>query len=140
MKKLTGFCIFGLLAAIGLEAGSVRLVNDSPYKLRAVVRANDGTFLGEMVINPQNSTGWTDGFAGLPSGQNATISQTPYTILWYCLDGSEFSTLFPIAPGGTAQAMQGSGARQCRPQRQRTPESEVPPPPIPLPGQGVPEK
>lgn len=139
MKKIASLSVLGLMACVGvLEAGTVRLVNDSPYKLRAVVRANDGTFLGEVVINPQNTSTWTDGFAGLPGGLNETRTQTPYTILWYCLEGDAFSTVAPVATGATATAMMGDGARQCRPQKQRTPQAEVPPPPMPLPGQGVP--
>jgi|SRR5579885_1328490 len=141
MKKFV-FVLLGFVAAFGmLEAGTVRLVNDSPYKLRAVVRANDGTFLGEIVINPQDSTTWTDNFAGLPGGFQQAISQTPYTVLWYCLTGEAFSTVYPVGPGGTAMSMLGDGAKQCRSQQQRTPEVEVPAPAMPVPGtEALPEQ
>ncbi len=137
MKKI-GFSLFGIFVLVAslAHAGTVRLVNDSPYKLRAVIRANDGTFLGEQVINSQSSNTWTDGFAGLPGGLQAARLQTPYTVLWYCLEGDPFATLYPVASGGTAQASLGDGAKQCRPQRQRVPDSEVQPaPPIPVPQQ-----
>ena len=55
-----------LVALAMLDAGTVRLYNDTPYKLRAVIRANDNTFLGEMVISAMNTSTWTDGFNGLP--------------------------------------------------------------------------
>ncbi len=137
MKKKIAFAFFAFCAFLGLlEAGTVFLVNDSPYKLRAVVRGSDGSFLGEVVVIPQSTNKWTDGFAGLPSGQNTTRTQTPYTVLWYCLEGQPFSTNYPIATGGTAMAMLGDGAKECHPQRQKEPEGEVPAPPLPIPGQG----
>ncbi len=135
MKRI-GLSFLGLffLCISIVEAGTVRLYNDSPYKLRAVIRGNDGSFLGEMVLNPQGSNTWTDGFAGLQGGLQETRLQTPYTVLWYCLSGDPYSTLYPIASGGMAQASLGDGAKQCRPQRQRVPEVEVQPaPPMPVP-------
>lgn len=138
MKKGNVLSVFGLgcCALLGqLDAGTVHLVNDSPYKLRAVIRGNDGSFLGEMVINPQDTETWTDGFQGLPPGLNSTKTQTPYAVLWYCLEGDAFGTCPVVATGGTAIAMGCDGARQCRPAKQRQPESEIPPPPMQIPGQ-----
>jgi len=116
-----------------VEAGTVRLVNDSPYKLRAVVRGNDGSFLGEVVINPQDTSTWTDGFQGLAPGFNTTKTQTPYTVLWYCLEGDAFGTCPNIGSGGMAIAQRCDGSKQCRPAKQRQPEGEIPPPPLPVP-------
>lgn len=132
--------LFVMIASFSKSyAGSVYLTNDSPYKLRAVVRANDGTFLGEVIVTPQSTNMWTDGFAGLPGGLQIQRSQTPYTVLWYCLEGDPFSTAYPVTPGSTATAMGGQGARQCRPQKQKQPEGEVQPPPqIPIPPQNAP--
>ena len=130
--KLVGCLgVFLLGAFTCLQAGTVNLVNNSPYKLRAVIRGNDGSFLGEMVINPQDTNQWTDGFAGLPGGFQDSITQTPYAVLWYCLEGDPFATNYYVPSGGSAEAMLGDGAKECRPQRQRQPESEIPP----MPGQ-----
>jgi len=131
MKK--ALLSFFALACCVLEAGTVRLVNDSPYKLRAVVRGNDGSFLGEVVINPQNTSTWTDGFQGLAPGFNTTKTQTPYTVLWYCLEGDAFATCPNVGTGGTAIAMGCDGPKQCRPAKQRQPESEIPAPPLQAP-------
>jgi hypothetical protein len=137
--SILGLFMMGAFAG-SLEAGSVRLVNDSPYKLRVVIRANDGTFLGEMVIAPQSTSGWTDGYAGLPGGADATRSQTPYTVLWYCLEGDPFSMCNPVPTASTVTAMTCDGARQCRPQKQKQPEGEPvqPAPPVLVPQQPPP--
>ncbi len=93
-------------------AGSVRLINDSTYKLQAIVQASDGSSLGEVVVNPRQSMSWSDYNAGVGSYNQ---SRTPYTVQWYCLvDGSSFSTCSNVSPGGLAQAMSGIGPRACK--------------------------
>jgi hypothetical protein len=131
MKRM---CVFNSLMVMGfiafvaiLDAGSVRLVNDSPYKLRAVIRGSDGSFLGEVVINPQSENAWNDGYGGLPSGQDITRAQTPYTVLWYCLEGDPYSMCTPVATGSTVTAQGCEGIRECRPQQQRRPEEQSAP-------------
>jgi hypothetical protein len=135
MKKaislfFVGFLLLGAFLE-QLEAGSVRLVNNTPYKLRVVVRGNDGSFMGELVIDPHGTNTWTDGFAGMPG--NNTL--TPYTVLWYCIEGDPFSTCYPVAPGTTVLALGCDGPKECHPQKQKQPESEIPAPPMPVPGQ-----
>ncbi len=108
-----------LLLTATAYAGSVRLLNDSPYVLRAVIRGNDGSFLGEMIINPQYGTTWTD--TNLNMLQQSPRSRTPFTVLWYCMDGNSFSICNDVAAAATVTAQGCSGARICKP----------PPPPPP---------
>ena len=77
---------FGLFMIMGtmLHAGSVRLINNSAYDLRAVIRGSDGSYLGEVVVSAQNSIGWQDsyGSVGQSRGPNAQMesgyrSKTP---------------------------------------------------------------
>ena len=111
-----------------LFAGTIRLVNDSPYMLKAVVRGRDGMFLGEMVINSQSDYAWRSantekGYYGEGNvyQEQPNTPQIPYTILWFCQDGSEFSTCTGIAPGSTATALSCPGIRQCKPENQGYP-------------------
>ena len=67
-----------LIAAASLEAGTVRLANNTSFKLRTVIRAADGTYLGEVVVNPQQTMSWNDYFGGIGTYNN---SQTPYTVI-----------------------------------------------------------
>ena len=113
--------IYVLLALVSsqVEAGTVRLFNDSSYKLRAVIRGADGSYLGEVVITPQSSNTWTDSVQHYGQEEansyqrNVTRSQTPYTIIWYCMDGSDFSFSDNIGTGAFTQAQQGTGKKSC---------------------------
>src|ERR1700722_1984073 len=94
------FFIAMMCFSLSCFASSVRLVNDSPHKLRAVIRGNDGTNLAEMMMEPNESTTWSDQYSTTGKLQKGNIyqnqpsrSQTPYTVLWYCQDGNDFSFL-----------------------------------------------
>lgn len=131
--------LFGI--APSLEGGTIRLINDSSYKLRAVVRANDETFLGEMIIAPQNTDEWTDMFMGIPNTYAEQRSRTPYRVEWYCLDGSSFSYCTVVPTGMYVAATNCDGARQCRgkerPEGQRYIEPSPPMTAPSQPGQGT---
>jgi len=110
-----------------LEAGSIRLTNDSPYPLRAVIRGADGTQLAEMIINPAHSSQWNDsnnhtGYFGQGNlySERATKSQTPYTVLWYCMEGADYSFSRNVATGATVTAQGGEGTRICKPTKKET--------------------
>lgn len=110
------FLSFSILA----EAGSVHLINDSPFTLRAVIRGNDGSYLGEVVLNAQHTSTWLDSYGqaghfGYKEAPNYSI--VPYTVLWYCLDGSAFSVCTYVSPGGTVSAQSCPGNRMCRPKK-----------------------
>ena len=122
MRRWFGILFFVLLAP--LCAGSVRLVNNSPYDLRAVIRGSDGSFLGEVIIKAQNGSVWTDvyGQAGTYQAPNAQMnqsyySQTPYTIMWYCMDGGSYGVCDTVATGATVLSLGCAGGRMCKPQK-----------------------
>ncbi len=107
MKKL----LLLLAAAACLEAGTVRLANNTSFKLRTVIRAADGTYLGEVVVNPQQTMSWNDYFGGIGTYNN---SQTPYTVIWYCIDGSDFSVCEQVPTGATVTPLNCEGTRTCK--------------------------
>jgi hypothetical protein len=126
IKKWICCFIFTLLAC-SVQAGSVRLINDSPYKLRAVVRGADGTPLGEMIVASGNNGTWNDSFSHLGqfgkgnlADEQVTRSQTPYDVLWYCVDGSDYSFCYQVATGATVNAQGCSGTRMCKPQKKES--------------------
>lgn len=125
MKKLTALVAFAALFLTQmLSAGSVRLMNDSLYPLRAVIKGHDGTTLGEVSIQPQHAMGWNDayghvGYFGKGNAYDEQInrSQTPYTIIWYCSEGGDpYSVCDNIPTGGTVTAESGVGNRICKAQ------------------------
>lgn len=110
-----------------LFAGSVRLINDSPYPLRAAIRGSDGTFLGEMVLEPQHASTWSDSNMGFYGEGNVYQEQpnraeSPYTVLWFCNDGGDFSVCDGVSEGATVTALSCPGIRECKPKKQ-TPSS-----------------
>ncbi len=136
------FCIFTLACAT-VFAGSVKLVNDSQYKLRAIIRAADGSYLGETIINAGSFSAWTDSYG--PAGQykHDSRSQTPYTVMWSCIDGGSFSTSSGVPTGGMSTALGGDGPRTCKsPPKSpgvQAPETYLPPPPEQVPGGSKPQ-
>lgn len=112
------FLIFLLIGS--LHAGTIRLYNDSPYQLRVVVRGSDGGYLGETVMAPQHYYSWTDANTqfGIYDRQKPE-SVTPYTVMWYCMDGGDYSVCTSVANGATVAAMSCVGARECGPRQKR---------------------
>ncbi len=98
--------------------GTVHLVNDSSIKLRAEIRAADGTYLGEVIVPPQQSMQWNSYFGAVGHQQYADISQTPYRVLWFCSTGEQnpFSICDNVSSGSTVTALYCSGNRECPPQ------------------------
>lgn len=107
-----------------IHAGTVRLINNSPYDLRAVIRGGDGSFLGEVVVKSQKESVWTDTYGnyGTYGGANANMnenyrSKTPYTVLWYCLDGADYAVCDTVSTGAVVTAQGCNGARMCKPNK-----------------------
>lgn len=124
MKRLF---LFLLLFPLLLCANSVRLINNSPYDLRAVIRGGDGSFLSEMIIKSQKEMTWTDTYGnyGSNSGANESINQnsrskTPYTVLWYCLAGASYGVSDNVATGAVATSQGSIGDRMCSPKKKET--------------------
>lgn len=119
-----------LLLSSGLFSGSVRLYNDSPYKLRAVIRGADGTYLGEMVILPEHFNTWSSAYPSFgPGGQQYNPSPdrtlTPYVVQWSCMNGDVFGVCTNVPAGGAAVAESCNGPKYCKPPK--TKEGEQPP-------------
>lgn len=119
--------IFGLLLCLTgmLFGGSVRLINDSPFALRAVIRGADGSYLGERTLDSQESQTWSDGAGSLNA---PSTSQTPYSVAWYCKEGGNFSFCPVVSSGGSVSAQSCDGPRSCTSPKQAQPSELVSPP------------
>jgi hypothetical protein len=110
--KLIG--VFCFLSS-NLFCGSVRLYNDSAYRLKAVIQSRTGMTLGEMIVNPGNVLTWDDSNYGqMDYDQQEEGSQTPYTVSWFCLDGTSYSVCYQVASAATVSPQGCIGARQCK--------------------------
>lgn len=121
--------LFCLLIPSAAFCASVRLVNDSPYPLRAVIQGADGTKLGEELISPNEQVTWTDNSMQM-GYQEPSRSETPYTILWYCLEGTPYSICARMPNAGMITAQTCDGPRQCKrsPPKAPAPGEPTPPP------------
>ncbi|NDE82292.1 MAG: hypothetical protein EB051_01580 [Chlamydiia bacterium] len=112
------FLIFSVFC-LNLQAGSVRLYNDTAHSLKAIIRGADGSQLGEAVVAPQAYNNWTEPPAKGPTEQpkitpkQSQVSRTPYTVIWYCPDGSDFSMNDNVATGSFITALHGAGKKTC---------------------------
>src|SRR5690606_6501675 len=93
-----------------LFAGSVRIMNDSPYPLSAEILAADGTSQGRLALNPQQQLTWQSTSSG-----NSVLSQTPYTVIFTCKTGKQFGVITGVQQGATVNALSASGDRYCEP-------------------------
>ncbi len=132
--KLCVFVFLGaLLFPLLIFAGSVRLINNSPYDLRAVVRGADGTYLSEIIVKSQKESTWTDTYGnyGTYGGANARVNQnyrsrTPYTVIWYCMDGGDYAVCDMVSTGAVVTSQGCMGNRMCKPRKQEKYPAEPP--------------
>jgi hypothetical protein len=131
--------LFFIFLSVSLQAGTVRLFNNSNFDLRAVVRGSDGSYLGEMVVKAQTVSSWSDSYiyAGGYRGpirqyQSYTRTRTPYVVQWYCMDGKDFAYCDTTSTGALVMALNCTGARTCTPKKKsinpNMPESLQPQP------------
>lgn len=117
IKKIC--CLLFLFSWAALFSNTIRLYNDSPYKLRCVVRGADGTYLNEFIILPEHFNVWTSSYGTF--GTQPTFSQTPYSVSWYCLNGDNFSICTQVATGAMVTAEGCDGTKICKPPPPKTP-------------------
>jgi len=118
MKKFIGSFLF----CLPLFSGSLQLANNSPYALSATVQSADGSYLGEVTVPAGQTVEWSDENGPGPEEgvhlDEPTQSLTPYTVLWYCPDGGNYSICEEVAEGGMAVAGYCNGNRFCKQKKQ----------------------
>jgi len=112
MRKL---CVLFFLFFSVLQASTLRLENDSPFSLVALVKAADGTLLSQEKIERYTTKTWDEN--GVNIGQRKKPSKrsiTPFTVVWQCLCGERFSLCEQVATGSVVRATQGMGTKGCK--------------------------
>lgn len=115
MSCMKVFLVSCLMITVPLLGGTVRIMNDSPFPLKAEIISADGQRKGKLSLNPQQQLTWQDS-AG--SGTNVW-SQTPYTVIFTCKDGKQFGVSSGIQQGGLVTALNSSGDRYCQPEKKK---------------------
>lgn len=130
MKKVWMF-IIGVIGISSHLSASLYLQNDSPFILRAVVIAANGVNMGEKILQPNATAYIEDELGGSdPVGpqsqqfENYSTSLTPYTVFWYCNDGTLYSNCENIPAGGLASANGCQGNKYCKPPKQKKQQND----------------
>lgn len=110
--------IFAFMLACTMSwANSVTLMNDSTYTLKANIYDANGTLLGEFVLNPANATLWSDDDENFGTESNYA-AQIPYTVNWFCMNGSPYGSCNDVAAGAVVTAQSCGGSQECQQQQQ----------------------
>ncbi len=114
MRILCVMLITLIMGASSLFANSVTLINTSPFPLDVALYAADGTVLAQYSgLKPQAQKEWSDEH----SLTNPTESQTPYTVIWTCSSGGEYSICTMVYAGSAVLSSQCQGNLICTPKK-----------------------
>ena len=110
MKK---FNLISLLSALfvvnSAYSASVMILNDSPYILTATVLSATGTILGRVQVTQQQQQTWQDSNLNVDG-----LSQTPFTVIFYCPTGEEYGVVTNVSTSGFVSASSSSGNKVCK--------------------------
>lgn len=127
LQKLIGALIYflPLFCWAGSDSGSIMLVNDSPFILTAIIQGSEGTFLGQVSIQPGQQTNFTTSLSstGYKKPGNPNVSLTPYTVIWQCASEGYYSMCTQVSPGALCKANECPGPHFCRPKPQSSQEA-----------------
>lgn len=105
------FFVSVVLLQTGLFCNSINLMNNTTFKLKAVIIAANGEELEEVTLDSRDASMWSDDF--YQYGYNPSSSMTPYTVNWYCMKGQPFGVCTNVSPGAVVLAQNCSGAQEC---------------------------
>lgn len=117
--KILGWLLGFWALATTISAASLAVLNDGPFPLHVQVLAADGRLLGSITIEPEQQKSWND--PNLTMGNTPT---TPYTVIFYCLEGDEYGITNNVAGGSTISSSTAEGRRVCKPQTKSTIKQE----------------
>ena len=110
-----------LILPWALFAGSVTMLNDSPFQLKATILSAQGDNLGSVTVMPTHQITWQDSYSG---GQ--TFSDTPYSVIWYCMEGREYGIWTNVGSGALVTATGAQGPRICPVRKDPPPSPGIP--------------
>jgi hypothetical protein len=120
MKKVCFLMMIGVYSSL---MASLYLYNDSPFPLKAEVIGANGVNIGSLDLAPQQLSYMTDQIGSSdptgsgeqsPQYENYNESLTPYSVFWYCPEGSLYSSCQQAFAGATVTANSCSGSYFCK--------------------------
>ncbi|HEU64736.1 MAG: hypothetical protein KR126chlam4_00298 [Candidatus Anoxychlamydiales bacterium] len=114
MRKIL---IFLLFPSFFLFADGIKLFNDSPFELTAIVQSADGKVIAQKNFAPEEQSVWSTDQTSTEwiSNYDATSSYTPYTVIWRCSYEGYYSVCSEVAAGAMVTAHSCPGSKYCKP-------------------------
>lgn len=125
-KILCFFLFFSILAPFslrgGVNDGSIMLHNDTIYILTAIIQASDGSYLGQVSIQPGQQSTFATSLSSSPYVRPGTpsTSLTPYTVIWQCPSQGIYSICRNVSPGAYVRASECEGNHFCSPKQSQS--------------------
>lgn len=110
LKKSTIFFFIIASFCLSIHAATVRVINDSPFPLGVTILSATGVVMGRETLAPTQQWGWQNESVNVDKN-----SQTPFTVVFYCQNGSVYGTVMGVEAGGMVQATTANGSRYCTP-------------------------
>ncbi|NGX33107.1 MAG: hypothetical protein K1060chlam4_01168, partial [Candidatus Anoxychlamydiales bacterium] len=107
--------IFLLMPSFFLFADGIKLFNDTPFELTAIVQSADGKVVAQKNFAPQEQSTWSTDqtTTDWTSSYDATGSYTPYTVIWRCSYEGYYSVCSEVAAGAMVTANSCPGSKYC---------------------------
>ena len=118
--RLLLFLLIPFFLKAGTNDGTILLHNDTTMILTAVIQASDGSYLGQISIQPGQQKNFTDNMFPTSYRKPGTpnISLTPYTVIWQCPSEGIFSMCTYVSPGAYVKAtICDKGTHFCAPKK-----------------------
>lgn len=112
------------IAFAGSNSGSLMLHNDTAYILTAVIQASDGSYLGQVSVQPGQQRNFTTNMtnSGFVRPGTPNISLTPYRVIWQCPSEGIYSSSNSVSPGSYVKASLCEGVHHCSAKEKEKPE------------------
>ena len=94
-----------------IHAASLMLLNDSPFKLDAIIINALGDVKGNVSLDPTQQITWYSPTEGYVKYNSPTV---PFTVVWYCKDGSEYGIWTNATSGSMVTAQNSTGQKMCK--------------------------
>ena len=120
-KGIMKSCFFYafLMGTCFLQATSLRLQNETHHSLQATVRGADGSILGEVMVEPQETVVWSDE-ATARSFRPPSKSMSPFSVYWSCADGETYCISDHATAGALIKTSQCVGKKACNPPKKES--------------------
>ncbi len=111
------FLLFLFIPGSLLFADAIKLFNDTPFELTAIVQSADGKVVAQKNFAPNEQSVWSSDQKSTEwiSSYNSSSSYTPYTIIWRCSYEGYYSVCTDIAAGAMVTANSCPGSKYCKP-------------------------